>query len=100
MKGQTVQQAIHESVKRHQNRVAMRSKEGEQWHEVTYGEMGKRIDFIANALIEMGVGAGDKVGIFSQNRPEWSLADLGILSTNAVSVPIYATNTAPRVSGE
>ncbi len=60
---------------------------------ITYREMFTRIRAVARALIALGVQPGDRIGIFAPNCPEWSLADLGILSARAVPVPIYATNT-------
>jgi long-chain acyl-CoA synthetase len=59
----------------------------------TWEELTNTIDRIAGALIAENVKPGDKIGIFSQNMPEWTLADFGILNAAAVSVPIYATNT-------
>ena len=52
----------------------------------------------AAALIELGVGEQRRVGIFSANRPEWTLADLGTLSARAVPVPIYPTNTVEQAA--
>ena len=43
-----------------------------------------------------GVSKGDKVAIFSATRYEWIIADLAILATGAVSVPIYQTLTSPE----
>lgn len=45
----------------------------------------------AMALHRMGIRKGDHVGILSENRPEWTFADLAILSLGAVTVPIYPT---------
>ena len=54
------------------------------WHEV--------FDFAMNtaiALRKAGVGVGDKVAMISANRPHWIFADLGIMMSGAVSVPIF-----------
>lgn len=45
----------------------------------------------AMALHSLGIRKGDPVGILSENRPEWTFADLGILSLGAVTVPVYPT---------
>lgn len=46
---------------------------------------------LALALQEMGVQQNDRVGILSENCPEWTFADLAVLSLGAVTVPIYPT---------
>ena len=71
----------------------MRHKVGDAWHSITYAELGERIRTAAKALLELGIRPGDKVGIFSPNRPEWAIADFAILSVGAISVAIYATET-------
>ena len=87
---------IHESVARYGDKIAMKYKEGGSWQSISYGEMGRKIRCIAKALLEIGVQENDMISTFSQNRPEWHLADYAILSIRAVSVPIYATNTAKQ----
>ncbi len=59
----------------------------------TWSEFGEKIDQVALSLLHLGVKPGEKVGIFSQNLPHWTIADFGILSIRGVSVPIYATHT-------
>jgi long-chain acyl-CoA synthetase len=44
----------------------------------------------------LGVGAGDRVVIMSESRPEWLLADFAILTRGAVTVPVYSTLTAQQ----
>lgn len=51
----------------------------------------------AAALAEAGIGPGDRVGLLSENRHEWLIADLGILTAAAVNVPPHAPLTAPQI---
>ncbi len=87
---------IGDSCRRHHQDNAMRYKSGGTWQAITYGELGEKIQQVSNALIALGIQSGDMVGIFSQNCPEWAMADFGILGAGAVTVPIYATNTAEQ----
>jgi long-chain acyl-CoA synthetase len=76
--------------------VALRHMVGPEWVGITYGELGGHIDAVASWLIDNGVAPGDRVVIYAPNTPWWSVADLAILSAGAISVPIYATNTASQ----
>src|SRR4029079_10302670 len=48
---------------------------------------------MAAALAARGVRPGDRIAIVSENRLEWALADLAILTAGAATVPVYATLT-------
>mgnify|MGYP003326559839 CR=1 FL=1 len=48
----------------------------------------------AAALIAEGIGPGDRVGLLSENRLEWLIADIAIMSIGAIAVPAYTTNTS------
>ena len=87
---------IHESLARNGEKTAMRYKTDGTWHSISYNEMGHKIKSAAKALLEDGVKENNMIGIFSQNSPEWHITDYAILSVRAVSVPIYATNTAKQ----
>ncbi|MEI7638863.1 MAG: long-chain fatty acid--CoA ligase [Syntrophus sp. (in: bacteria)] len=87
---------VQKQVKKYGERTALRYRESGQWQDISWKEVGERVHAVAKALLEMGIKTGDMVGVFSQNCPEWSIADLGILSVRGVSVPIYATNTAKQ----
>ncbi len=60
--------------------------------EISYPELGRAAREIAGGLMSLGVACGDRVSIIGDTRPEWTLADLGVLSAGAVVVPIYQTN--------
>lgn len=80
------------------NRPALRYRAAGAWHDLSWHELGERARGVANALVAAGVEPGDRVGIWSSNRPEWTLADLGCLRACAVSVPIYATGTVRQAA--
>jgi long-chain acyl-CoA synthetase len=59
-------------------------------------EFFERVRDVSLGLTALGVEAGDRVAIVSESRPEWSIADLGILCGGAITVPIYPTLSAPQ----
>ncbi|MGA8142378.1 MAG: long-chain fatty acid--CoA ligase [Candidatus Acidiferrales bacterium] len=59
------------------------------WHAISAQEMLRRIAGLSKALAELGVKAGDRVGLFAPNCPEWHVADFAIQGLGAVNVPIY-----------
>jgi long-chain acyl-CoA synthetase len=68
-------------------------KEGGAWVSISWGEAARRVASFASALKAIGIEPGDRVVLVSENRPEWCLADLGIMAAGAVTVPTYTTNT-------
>ena len=64
---------------------------------LSYGEVRRRVELFALGLAALGVEKGDRVGIISENRPEWIIADMGTLFLGAFDVPVYPTLTAKQV---
>ena len=71
--------------------VAFAGKENGEWKTFSSQDFKNIVDDISYGLMAKGVGKNDKIAIISNNRPEWNFADLGILQTGAVDVPIYPT---------
>ncbi|HLK10636.1 MAG TPA: long-chain fatty acid--CoA ligase [Candidatus Binatia bacterium] len=74
--------------------VAARHKVAGAWRDVTWAEMAATADRLTAGLMSLGVAPGDRVGLLSNTRLEWCLADLGIMGAAAVTVPIYQSNLA------
>ena len=68
-------------------------KKNNEWHGQSWKQVADTVSRIANLLITAGVGPGDRVMISAENRPEWAIADLAIISIGAIVVPAYVTNT-------
>ncbi|HET9102228.1 MAG TPA: long-chain fatty acid--CoA ligase [Solirubrobacteraceae bacterium] len=73
--------------------VAASHKVDGEWRETTFAQAGDAIQEIALGLIELGVRAGDRVGILADTRLEWTLASYGISAAGGVVVPVYPTNS-------
>lgn len=82
------------NAQRFAGKTAMRYEAAGSWRSISYEALGEQIQLAAKALLELGIRRGDKVGIFSPNRPQWAIADFAITSVGAVAVAIYATETA------
>jgi long-chain acyl-CoA synthetase len=52
---------------------------------------------VSRALITLGIGHADNIGIFSSNRPEWVISDLGIIGNRSVVVPFYDTSSKQQL---
>jgi long-chain acyl-CoA synthetase len=88
-------------VKLHRNRPALRlvrKEEGADPISFTYGQVGEMAWQGAGVLRQLGVGAGDRVILMSENRPEWGLAYFAILLAGATVVPLDRELTCAEVA--
>lgn len=63
------------------------------WQTISWREAADRVCLLAEGLRALGLTDGDRVALVSENRPEWCIADLGIMAAGCVTVPTYVTNT-------
>lgn len=94
---QTIPHFCFESFRRNNKRDALAFKIDDAWNYLNGNEVVARVKRIAMGLAALGVKAGDRVAIISENRPEWSFVDLAILSLRAVNVPIYTTQAVEQI---
>ncbi|MGF1682024.1 AMP-dependent synthetase/ligase [Photobacterium minamisatsumaniensis] len=80
------------------DRVALRHQVDGQWQDISWSEFGGEIHQLALAMLEHGLKVQDKVGIFSNNMPRWTVTDFASLYNRAVTVPIYPTNTPQQAA--
>jgi len=94
---QTIPHFCFESWRRHNKSDALSHKVKDVWEHFSGEAIIEKIKRIALGLADLGVKAGDRVAIISENRPEWSFTDLAILSLRAVNVPIYTTQAFEQI---
>jgi long-chain acyl-CoA synthetase len=95
---QTIPETLFQVIDERGNQPALNWWRDGRWHSYSWLEMGRMVRSIANYLIAQGLQPGDRVAIYSENRPEWTLADYGIMAAGGISVPIYATDTADQAA--
>ena len=70
------------------------AKRDGEWRSVSWSEAARQVAALAAAFKRIGLQPGDRVALVSENRPEWLIADLGIMAAGCVTVPTYTTNTS------
>ncbi len=63
------------------------------WQPQSWTQTRDDVSALSRALRDLGVAPGDRVALVSENRPEWAIADLAIMTARGLTVPAYTTNT-------
>jgi long-chain acyl-CoA synthetase len=77
--------------------VLRRRDDDGNWHDVTAAVFRDEVTGLARGLVAAGVEPGDRVGLMSRTRYEWTLIDYAIWAAGAVTVPVYETSSAEQV---
>jgi len=78
-------------------RIAWRFRHWQRFRDLSYRATRRQADRAAAGLITLGIQPGDRVGILSENRIEWPISDLAVLSTGAADVTLHAPLSAEQV---
>ena len=85
------------AVLHHNKQDALNYREDGKWHNIPAASFVEQVKNVALGLAALGVRPGDRIALLSENRPEWSISDLAILSLGAINVPIYTTQALDQV---
>jgi len=98
LQGVTIKEILESINKKYGNRTALRVKnEDGSFKEISFVKLGRRVVSISSVLINLGVRKGDRVAIFSENRPEWVAAYFGIISCGGAILPLDVKLSDPEV---
>ncbi|HEX2489926.1 MAG TPA: long-chain fatty acid--CoA ligase, partial [Blastocatellia bacterium] len=92
----TLVELFRHAVSRERN--LLNYKKDGHWRRVSSRELESEVRAVAMGLHALDVMVGDRVGILSENRVEWTLADLGVINCGALDAPIYATQSPKQVA--
>jgi long-chain acyl-CoA synthetase len=92
----TLVQIFLDTVAKHRKPAQFMRKAAGAWESIPADRARADVESLALGLRELGIGRGDRVAIVSENRYEWPVADLAILSLGAITVPVYPTLTGDQ----
>jgi long-chain acyl-CoA synthetase len=95
--GSLTDDVVHQ-VETRPSAVAFSRKAGETWEDVTCTEFRDEVVAVAKGLVAAGVRPGDRVGLLSRTRYEWTLVDYAIWWVGAATVPIYETSPPDQIA--
>lgn len=87
----TLNRVFQDSVKKFAHSQALSCKVAGEYKALTYQEMSAKVRAFASGLLALGAKRGDRIALLSENRPEWAIADIGIMHIGAVNVAIFPT---------
>jgi long-chain acyl-CoA synthetase len=77
--------------------IAIQRKTPSGWSAVTFAQFHEDVRAVAKGIAAAGVQPGDRIGVMSSTRYEWTLVDYAIWYAGAISVPIYETSSTEQV---
>ncbi len=94
----TLPQMLREQARLKPSHIAIRQKDFGIWKPLTWQEYLSRAQHVGLGLRAAGLGAGGHLGVLSENRTEWVLAQMGAGLIGAVTVGVYPTSPATEVA--
>ena len=94
MKFNTLYEIVKNSIDKFSSRIAFSMIGGE---DVSYKEVGERVEKVKNLLLNAGVGAGDKVAILSSSMPNWGVSYFAVTTAGMIAVPILPDFTGEKL---
>jgi long-chain acyl-CoA synthetase len=85
----TLPKLFFDAVARHDKPDALQYKVSGVYQPISSRALAERVRRVALGLAELGVKAGDRVAILSENRPEWAIADYACVTSAVTDVPLY-----------
>jgi long-chain acyl-CoA synthetase len=94
----TLTKLFFDAVSKFNRPDALQVKVAGAYKPISHSEVADRVRHAARGLTSLGVRRGDRVGILSENRPEWAIADFACLTAGLTDVPIYPTLPADQIA--
>lgn len=87
---------IYDAAAKDPDHASFARKVDDDWVDVTAAQFLAEVEDVAKGLVAAGIAPGDRVGLMSRTRYEWTLVDFAIWCAGAVTVPIYETSSVEQ----
>ena len=90
---------IHDVAAHYGDREALIYKNfgGSQWKSCSWCQFSNVVDQVSRAMLQLGVGVQENIGVFSQNSVQYLFTDFGAWGIRAVTIPFYATSSEQQI---
>jgi len=96
--GSTIPRIFQSGVERYQYETFIRYMADGRYTNISWIEAQRKVVSLGLGLLSMGVRKGDMIALFSENRWEWIIADIAVLSIGAIDAPIYSTSSGEEAA--
>ena len=94
----TLTRLFFDAVEGYERPNALQVKVGGAYQPISHRTLAARVRHAAFGLRALGLTEGSSIGILSENRPEWAIADYACLTARYLDVPIYPTLPAEQMA--
>jgi long-chain acyl-CoA synthetase len=88
---------VVEAASANPDRVTISVPRGSAWVGMTAQQFLDEVKAVAKGIVANGVEPGERIGVMSRTRYEWTLVDYAIWYAGAISVPVYETSSAEQI---
>ncbi|NOY22877.1 MAG: long-chain fatty acid--CoA ligase [Acidobacteria bacterium] len=95
---QSVPHILMDTIATYPDRNAFLFRRGGRIVSMSYREFGDLVEDLAHGLAAIGLKRHDRVAILSENRVEWAIVDLAVMSIGGIVVPVYQTLSPDQIA--
>ncbi|MFZ0657975.1 MAG: AMP-binding protein, partial [Candidatus Binataceae bacterium] len=88
----TLALGFERQVGKYGDRTFLREKRNKEWQSHSFNAVSAAACRLHGGLAQLGIRPGDRIGILSDNSPQWIIVDQATLGLGAVVVPLYTTS--------
>lgn len=97
LKAKAIPHAFFEQTEKYHGRIALRHKQYGIWNKVSWGDYGKKVRQVAAAILSLELSREQTVCILGDNRPEWLICHMAVMSAGMCTCGIYPTSSTDEI---